>query len=85
VGCRRAPGGFQTAPTIPLGASYRQCSTLANAVINENCVVPCEGLLYHWIGKVLVSSIKVGVKKNPFCSGRNFSCFVAYWTEQDLF
>jgi hypothetical protein len=31
------PRGFQTAPTIPLDASYRQFSTLANAVINENC------------------------------------------------
>jgi hypothetical protein len=35
--------------------------------------------------QVLISSIKVEVKKKHFSVGRNFSCFAAHLIEQDLF
>jgi len=35
--------------------------------------------------QVLISSIKVEVKKKHSCAGWNFSCFAAHFVKQDLF
>jgi len=48
-------------------------------------MVGYSGLIVGPFGQVLVSSIKVEVKKKHFCAGWSFSCFSAHWMEQDLF
>jgi hypothetical protein len=37
------------------------------------------------LAQLLISSIKVEVKKKHISFGRDFSCFPAHWMEQDLF
>jgi hypothetical protein len=41
--------------------------------------------LYHIPVQVLISSIKVEVKKKHFSFGWNFSCFAAHLIERELF
>jgi len=53
--------------------------------MSSECIVGKPEVIDGPRGQVLVSSIKVEVKKKHLSNGWTFSCFAAHFIEQDLF